>query len=480
MAATGAFLYSPCSPAYAQGATVTPGSTASADEIQLFNLINAARKDPLGVADSLGMDRNKILNDFPELSQILTQGLPELVFSDRLYQTAGDHCRDMLKNNYYSYDSIDGRTPSDRMNDAGYVAAVSGESLGLLFFNNFISSGQAVSQIFANIYKDELNPQWTGQRNILNPDVNDLGVAMVGGLYGFDGNSGNVYLVTCDFGAEIAPYNLEMIQMVNQARDNPSAVAKFYGMNVNDILKNFPNLKPLFSTGVPPVAVNAQLYAAASGHAADMMGNGYDSLVSPDGSTPDMRIRQTGYEPVWTAETLIRIATCNNEVSPQLTVSRIFKQMLNKAFRTDNYRDQNMFSDQAADAGISMIAGESAALGSLCGDFLQLTVADYGARTIGPDFATTIIGVVYEDANGNGMFDSGEGASGLSVTINMAGVPGSLQKIYTNPVGGFSKTLAPGRYRVVINAPGEKIIKWIDLNTANVWVPVEIGNAGTS
>jgi uncharacterized protein YkwD len=466
--AVGVFLQTP---AHAEDAPADTIIGPSPDEIVLFELINAARKDPLGVAASLGMDPVKILNDFPDLNQILTEGLPPLAFNGHLYQTADSHSQDMLVNGYYAYVSLDGKSPADRMLDAGYMPAVSGESLGLLYFNNFIAPEKAASQIFANMYQDELNPEWAGERNILNPDVKDLGVGMAAGLYTFNGSSGNVYLATCDFAAPVETYDLEMVYLVNQARGNPRAVAEFLGLDVKEILQDFPDLIPLFAKGVPPVSVNAQLYASAKGHGTDMLENGYYSAISPDGSTPAMRIRASGYKPLyWAAESLARVSTCNVEVPPEQNIQRIFKQMFLRAFLPGKYRDSNMFSTRALDAGISVIAGESVELGGVCGDFLHIAVADYAAGKIGPEFA--LIGIIYTDVNGNGLYDAGEGLPGVAVSIKAAGEVGAGQIIYTDPAGGYSRQVTAGKYRVLVNYGNSIVVKWIEVKDTNVWLPM--------
>jgi hypothetical protein len=184
----------------AEDAAPAAESEADTEALLLVDLINAARKDPLGTAATLGMDPAKIMADFPELIDILTRGLPELAFDARLYRSAQKHTADMLANNYYAYESSDGRTLWHRMNDEGYAAILSGESLGLLFFNNFISAETAVGRIFANMFRDELDPAGSGMKNILNPGLADIGVSIGGGIYNFNGYTGNVYLAVCDFG----------------------------------------------------------------------------------------------------------------------------------------------------------------------------------------------------------------------------------------------------------------------------------------
>lgn len=47
-------------------------------------------------------------------------GCPEVQTDDRLQQAARGHSEDMATHNYFSHTSRDGRSPFDRMRDAGY------------------------------------------------------------------------------------------------------------------------------------------------------------------------------------------------------------------------------------------------------------------------------------------------------------------------------------------------------------------------
>jgi len=469
----GLFLNPMAYSSFAADAASESEFSASADEIRLFEMINAARKDPLGVAESLGMDREKILKDFPELEEILINGLPELAFDDRLYQSATGHCREMLDKGYYAYESIDGRTVDDRMKDAGYVPAVSGESLGLLYFNNFVNSKKAVYQLFKNIYKDELDPEWTGQRNILNQEVKDIGVSVIAGRYDLNGLPGNVYITTCDFGSEIRQEELELTAMINQARTKPGMVLEYYGIDVTKAIGDFPDLEDILLNGVPPVSVNSQLYNAAEGHVQDMLTNGYNSPKSLDGRTPEMRIRDEGYEPIWSEETRALLSTCYVELSPQDAVRHIFKRMLIKALGTQATPDQAMFSQNARETGIGIASGESAELGNICGDHVYLAVADYAApeNPVSPE----VIGIIFNDENKNGIFDPGEGIPLAPVEVKEVGST-NIRKITTNPAGGFSVSLPSGRYRVSAKSANNKQVnKWITVDSVNTWLAVDLG-----
>lgn len=438
----------------------------------LFALINAARRNPLETAASLGMDPQKILDSLPDMADVLTNGLPVLAFNERLRQTAVDHAEEMLAHGYYAYESLDGRTVARRLQDAGYAPVASGEAIGLIFFKNFISADRAVSQMFEKMFKDELSPEWTGPRNILNPDFKDLGVGFTGGLYQFDGMKGNVYLTVCDFGRSPEMYELQLLQLVNQLRARPAAVAADLGVDAAVVTEMYPELKPVFSNGLPPVRLNAPLYFSAEAKISDMIENGYFGYASPSGVTLGERIWDAGYRAEWAAETLARTPTCDGPVSPALTISRIFRQMAFNSLRTTGYRDPHFLSEKAVEAGFRVVAADSPALAGICGDDVHVTAGDFGAPLIktGP----VIAGIVFVDANGNDLYDVGEEAANAAVTIRAQGVGGVSQTVNTDMAGGYAVSVAPGLYCASVGEGEDLQFKWIQVDKANAWQVFEV------
>lgn len=450
-----------------------PTAEIDADALLLLDLINAARKDPLGTAETLGMDTAKILADFPELVDILTEGLPELAFDARLYQSAQKHAMDMLANGYYAYESIDGRSPGQRINDEGYGATYSGESLGLLFFSNFISPETAAGRIFANMFRDELDPAGSGSRNILNPAAEDIGASVGGGIYNFNGYTGNVYLAVCDFGATTEIYELQIINLINQARANPRPVLAELGISINEA--DFPELADLFARGgLAPLWFDPALYRAADTLVKDMFENNHFNPRTADGRTVNMRARENNYRSEWIKETRMRIITCDQEICPSETIGRFFKQLVDRAFREDpNQREQHLFSEKAADAGIRIMAGTQPEYGWICGDNLNIMAADFATLPEYPD--TVLTGVVYADRNGNGIYDIGEELAGAGITVKVSGPGGKATDLVANPAGGYAIRVAPGRYRVSVNPDVAEWVRWIEVGEArNVWLPVAV------
>jgi hypothetical protein len=197
-----------------------------------------------------------------------------------------------------------------------------------------------------------------------------------------------------------------------------------------------------------------------------MLKNQYWGHVSPEGITPVMRVRDQGYVPVWAAESKARLSTCDAEIPPANTVTAMFRNMFVNAFRFQGFRDANILSERAMDAGFRTVATESQALSGICGDHVHITVGDFGAgRTAYP----ILCGTVYKDVNANGLYDAGEGLAGVDVVVKAAGPEGALKTITTSSAGGYVAHLTPGLYRISTLVGDAEQIEWIAMETNRVW-----------
>lgn len=441
------------------------------NETALFTLINAARRDPLGVAESLGLKRKQILKNFPELADILNSGLPELTVDERLYATATEHTADMLANGYYAYDSLDGRTLEDRLQSVGYAAAASGESLGLIFFNNFINPETAVNLIFENMVIDELSAAPTQPRRIFNPDFSEIGVSFKGGDFQIAGFNANVYLAVCDFARPVDVCEQEMMHLINQFRAQPLVVAAEYGIDVDPA--DFPDLADALNQGLPPLAFDGSLYKAADALAADMFENGHFNALTADGRTLEDRVSEAGYDAIWVDEFRGRFPTCDASMSPEEILFRMFRYFLVQTFHEDSLKRNSVILDPAArECGLRIMAGESAELGGICGDQLNIMVAEFGAQQ--SDDAETgagfgkLTGIVYQDANLNSLYDAGEGLKNESLVVAAEDMGTDVAfesiKILTNAAGGFAMDLPDGRYQLQVNTTDGKVMEeWVEI-----------------
>ena len=91
------------------------------------------------------------------------EGLPPLSYDASLASAARGHSEDMGLQNYFSHTGLDGRTPCDRMTDAGYSWNYCGEN---------IAAGQPTPEDVVDTWMAS-----PGHRaNILNPNFCDIGV----------------------------------------------------------------------------------------------------------------------------------------------------------------------------------------------------------------------------------------------------------------------------------------------------------------
>jgi uncharacterized protein YkwD len=369
----------------AGGVASAAESLPSTHEEALFALINQARQDPLAVAASMGMDTEKILKDLPELATILKEGLPAITFNGKLYEAARAHTQDMFANGYYSHDSPNGLGYDARIRNSGYPAVATGESLGMLVFANFINPGDAAKRLFEYMFWDELDPSRTEKRNILDPLLKEAGVSVDTGVLRLGGGLWNVYLATCDYGAVNSGPEAKLLQLINQARENPLKEAASLGMNPEQVLADFPAWHDLLTQGLPPLTVNSGLSKVARAHAEDMLANGYFSDNSLDGRTYKDRMRENGYDPLAAGE-YIRIQclgsdfTNNDELIDRI-VGIMFEIFLTRELSPYNTEQRNILNAGLKEVGISLITGTSGNLGGICGNNVLLMVADFGSRS---------------------------------------------------------------------------------------------------
>jgi uncharacterized protein YkwD len=181
-------------------ATCDYGAFISGPEAKLLQLINQARANPLGVAESLGIDTAIYLEGRPELRAAFEQGLPPLTINGSLLSASEAHVRDMLGNHYYGLISQDGRTYKERIEASGYRFAAAGESLGITWFTDPIDPSVAVGRIFEGMFRDELEPSNAGNLTILDPRMQEAGIALGKGVLRSGKDEWNVSLAICDVG----------------------------------------------------------------------------------------------------------------------------------------------------------------------------------------------------------------------------------------------------------------------------------------
>lgn len=389
----------------------------SAEEISLLQLINEARRDPLSKAASLGMDPESVLRDLPELYDVLTKGLSPLDFSEKLYEAALGHTEDMVASVYYSHTSLDGRTYADRIRESGYVAAGCGESLGVVAFQNVITPEEAVIIIFKSIFLNELNPETTEVRNILNPERTEAGIALGSGQFIRDGLVLNAFVATLDFGkpiVETKSVQRALFGMLNAARRSPEGALLNAGIDPATALEAYGNARWVLSNPLPPLVWDDKLQGTAAAHNYDMRDNRYLSILTPDGLTPFDRVAAAGYDPAHVGESVGVIweaADTPSGVSVPDVARRLYESILAADVDPESGADRNIFAPFVTELGISVAAVFQDSDGQLIG---YVVVVDFAQPREERSF---VVGTVCEDRNGNNQIDDNEGVSGVEIIV---------------------------------------------------------------
>lgn len=238
------------------------------------------------------------------------------------------------------------------------------------------------------------------------------------------------------------------LEFINRARANPTAEAarlaattdpdvlsayNFFNVDLNKLQSDMASLAP-----TPPLAMNAQLLAAARAHARDMATNGFQGHIGTDGSTPGDRISRTGYSWSTYGENVYSYA------------KSVFHGYA--GFEVDWGDGPGGMQDPPGHRlNIHHAGFREVGIG-----VVNLTNATVGPQVVTQDFATRqgasplVTGVVYYDLNGNGFYDPGEGIGGVLVTV-----PGSTWYAITPASGGYAIPVTTnGTYRVQFSAPG--------------------------
>lgn len=241
------------------------------------------------------------------------------------------------------------------------------------------------------------------------------------------------------------------LEYLNRMRANPTAegqrLAATTDPNVLGAYSQFAvNLSLMeleFSTNppVPPLAMNAQLIAAARWHSGDMFTNEYQGHYQTNGSIimdPGNRISTNGYNWVTYGENVFAYAYYVSYGHAGFAVD--WGPGVGGMQDPPGHRD-NMLNAGFREIGVGVVDGSNGPVGP------QLVTQDLATHT----GATPLItGVVYYDFKTNGFYDVGEGIGG--VTVN---TPGSAFYTTTANSGGFALPVSSnGTYTLTFTGAG--------------------------
>ena len=218
------------------------------------------------------------------------------------------------------------------------------------------------------------------------------------------------------------------IYLLNKARHNPPAYGKSIGLDLDKVEPR------------PPLAVNKELTSSARFRAEDLSARNYFSHVDPDGIGPNWHALESGYA---LGRQYARDKKANNIESLQAGCRQagdiLSNLVIDRGVSSLGHRKHLLSMDdfyaQAREVGVGCFVPADGISGDKKARHYNGYFAAHTARTDSTDVFVT--GVVYDDKNGNGLYDSGEGLGG--VTVNCG-----VQSTTSMEQGGFSLPVKAG------------------------------------
>lgn len=175
-----------------------PSISVSATQLEQLSLerINRARLRPAQEASM-----NGIAIDEGAPGKLDTVPKQPVALNTSLNQSAKAHSRDMLAQNYFEHNSLTGKTPFQRMSDAGYLYASAGENLAWRGTTGSVNENQFVEQQHVDLFVDTDIVGRGHRLTMLNEAFREVGIGIVRGSFTHNGTRYDSIMQTQDFGA---------------------------------------------------------------------------------------------------------------------------------------------------------------------------------------------------------------------------------------------------------------------------------------
>ena len=251
-----------------------------------------------------------------------------------------------------------------------------------------------------------------------------------------------------------------MLELVNWARLNPTDAAFEYGIDLNEGLP----AQTISPDPKQPLAMNAKLLDAAWFHIHDMFTNQFFAHTGSAGDSPWDRITDAGYNYSLAGENIAWKGSTGTLDGTQ-TVFDLERNLFVDEGITGRGHRRNILNPNFREIGIGIGSG---------------TFQGYNAYVVTQDFGSDqdnrpfVLGVVYQDQDGDDFYTPGEGIGG----VNISSGGGSLQTT-TSASGGYAiKVATPGTYTLTAFGSGINLSKGFTINDKNVKVDFIKGEDG--
>ncbi len=214
------------------------------------------------------------------------------------------------------------------------------------------------------------------------------------------------------FGDEQAEASAYLWRLINQARVHPLVTLQAQGIDEAAARLALGDDAWILDQGLPPLAWNDSLYQAASAHNQDMVTQLYYSPTGLDGSSVVDRIAAQGYDPTAADEVLGAMAFAGF-IDPLEAAKLTFNSWLMDELNPAYGGVKRIFSQNYTELGISFNAAVLD-LGPDVPHNVYIAVVDLAMPLIPHPY---LIGNVFEDLNGDALWELGEGREGIALVV---------------------------------------------------------------
>ena len=423
-----------------------PGAALSAEDTESFlKIINEIREDPYNYAKGLGYE-----HDF-----LIGKGIdPETKFKP--YETDSDLTQAAVDESA----SMAGEKISESTDPSVYRFSAS--TGGVVSFFNFMSREIAFKIVIDYLLEKELKTNAFDY--ILSKDYAYAGIDISAGKVG----SGNAWFVTICFGSPELLSEIQMLNLINQVRYNPDNIWNYTPLKWKEACKLNPNIVYLGDrdNGYKPLFFDASLSASARARSAYELNGTYPQALS-EAQTDLERAAYYGYNGEFAQEYALTMKKINasTEKNSQ-SVNEFFQWLIQKELEAWP-RGPVAFSVDFQDIGSNMAFQSSEISGEIYDlSVLSFVVGKNGRNTSSDDNSTIntaqnprIYGVLFEDIDGDNLYDPGEEIGKQTVTawVHTDDVQGmqEVKQVATDNAGHFSMELEANRQYLFVATIGE-------------------------
>jgi uncharacterized protein YkwD len=176
----------------------TPSISASLLEQLSLERINRARLRPGAEAS-----KNGIAIDEGIPGALNTSPKPAVALNSALKNSARAHSLDMLNNDYFEHNSLNGDTPFDRMEDEGFVFRTAGENLAWRGTTGSLNETTTVENQHVDLFVDSGIANRGHRVTMLNRNFREVGISIVRGQFTKDGTTYDSLMQTQDFATSV-------------------------------------------------------------------------------------------------------------------------------------------------------------------------------------------------------------------------------------------------------------------------------------